>query len=53
MALQRKLGRPTDQREALLRNQVTELLWNGKIERTDARAKEITHRSDQHLYRYR
>ena len=29
---QRKLGRPTDQRMALLRNQVTELLWNGKIE---------------------
>ena len=41
MALQRKLGRPTDQREALLRNQVTELLWNGKIETTDARAKEV------------
>ena len=41
MALQRKLGRPTDQREALLRNQVTELLWNGKIETTVTRAKEV------------
>ncbi len=41
MALQRKLGRPTDQRTALLRNQVTELLWNGKIETTYARAKEV------------
>lgn len=41
MAEQRKLGRPTDQREALLRNQVTELLWNGKIETTYARAKEV------------
>ena len=41
MALQRKLGKPTDQREALLRNQVSELLWNGKIETTYARAKEV------------
>lgn len=41
MALQRKLGLPTDEREALLRNQVTELLWNGKIETTYARAKEV------------
>lgn len=42
MALQRKLGRPTDQREALLRNQVSELLWNGKIETTYARAREVS-----------
>ena len=41
MAIQRKLGKPTDQRDALLRNQVTELLWNGKIETTYARAKEV------------
>ncbi|MDO4546693.1 MAG: bL17 family ribosomal protein [Clostridia bacterium] len=38
----RKLGRPTDQRKALLRNQVTSLLWNGKIETTLARAKEVS-----------
>ena len=37
----RKLGRPTDQRMALLRNQVTALLWNGKIETTYDRAKEV------------
>lgn len=37
----RKLGRPSDQRKAILRNQVTALLWNGKIVTTDARAKEI------------
>ena len=29
---QRKLGRPADQRKALLRNQVTALLWHGRIE---------------------
>ena len=37
----RKLGRPTDQRKALLRNQVTALIWNGKIETTLARGKEV------------
>lgn len=37
----RKLGRAGDQRKALLRNQVTALLWHGKIETTEARAKEI------------
>lgn len=37
----RKLGRPTDQRIALLRGQVTELLNNGKIITTDTRAKEV------------
>ena len=30
----RKLGRPSDQRQALLRNQVTNLIWYGKIETT-------------------
>ena len=38
----RKLGRPSDQRMALLRNQVTNLLWYGKIETTLARAKEVS-----------
>ena len=37
----RKLGRPSDQRKALLRNQVSALLWNGKIVTTKARAKEV------------
>lgn len=36
----RKLGRPTDQRIAMLRNLVTSLLENGKIETTVTRAKE-------------
>ena len=37
----RKLGRPTDQRMALLRNQVTNLIWYGRIETTLTRAKEV------------
>lgn len=37
----RKLGKPSDQRVALLRNQTTALIWNGKIVTTEARAKEI------------
>ena len=38
----RKLNRPTDQRMALLRNQVTNLIWYGRIETTLARAKEVS-----------
>ena len=41
MPLQRKLGRPTDQRKAILKSLVTSLLANGKIETTEARAKEV------------
>ena len=37
----RKLGRPTNQRKALLRNQVTNLIWYGKMETTLERAKEV------------
>ncbi len=37
----RKLGRPTDQRMAMLRAMVTYLLENGKIETTVTRAKEV------------
>lgn len=40
MAGYRKLGRPTDQRRAMLRNLVTSLLKHGKIETTETRAKE-------------
>ena len=36
----RKLGRPTDQRRAMLRNLVTSFLKYGKIETTETRAKE-------------
>jgi large subunit ribosomal protein L17 len=38
---QRKLGRATDQRKAVLKGLVTSLFENGKIETTEARAKEV------------
>ncbi len=41
MAEYRKLGRTSSQRKALLRNQVTNLLYHGKIETTEAKAKEV------------
>ena len=41
MAGYRKLGRTSSQRKALLRSQVTNLLYNGKIVTTEARAKEV------------
>ena len=37
----RKLGKPTDQRVAMLRNRTTALIWNGKIVTTETRAKEV------------
>ena len=37
----RKLGKTSSQRKALLRNQITALLYHGKIVTTEARAKEI------------
>ena len=37
----RKLGKTTDQRMAMLRQQVTDLLANGKMETTFYRAKEV------------
>ena len=37
----RKLGKASDHRNAMLRNLTTALLWNGKIVTTEARAKEI------------
>lgn len=41
MAMYRKLGRTSSQRKALLRSQVTNLLYYGKIKTTEAKAKEI------------
>lgn len=41
MAMYRKLGKKSSARQALLRNQVTMLLYNGKIKTTEARAKEV------------
>ena len=46
MAKYRKLGRTSDQRKALLRSQVTALLYNGKIITTEARAKEVRKLAD-------
>lgn len=42
MAEHRKLGRPTDQRKAMLRGLSTALVWNGSIVTTQARAKEVS-----------
>ena len=47
MAHQRKLGRTADQRKALLRNQVTNLIWYGRIETTEAKAKEVRRIADR------
>ena len=41
MAKYRKLGRTSSQRKALLRNQVTNLIYHGKIVTTQAKAKEV------------
>lgn len=41
MPTNRKLGKPTDARMAMLRQQVTDLLDNGRMETTVTRAKEI------------
>ena len=41
MAKYRKLSRTSDQRKALLRNQVTNLLYHGRIVTTEAKAKEV------------
>ena len=45
----RKLGRPADQRKALLRNQVTNLIWYGKIETTLQRAKEVSSVAEHYI----
>ena len=49
MAVQRKLGRPTDQRIAMLRNLTTSLLENGKIETTVTRAKEVRALTEKYI----
>ena len=41
MAGYRKLGKTSSQRKALIRNQVTALIYNGRIRTTEMRAKEI------------
>ena len=41
MAEIRKLGRTTDHRLALLKNQVTQVIWHGQIITTEQKAKEV------------
>lgn len=41
MAKYRKLGKTSSQRKALMRNQITQLIYHGRITTTEARAKEI------------
>ena len=43
----RKLSRTSAQRKALLRSQVTQLLYHGKIVTTEAKAKEVSGLADQ------
>jgi large subunit ribosomal protein L17 len=45
----RKLKRPTDQRLAMLKNQVSDLLWKGRIETTYQKAKEVSRMAEKIL----
>ncbi len=45
----RKLGRASDQRKAILRNMVSELLWNNSIETTYTRALEVRREAEKLL----
>ena len=49
MAKYRKLGRTSSQRKALLRNQVTMLLNNGRIITTEAKAKEVSKIAEKYI----
>lgn len=44
-----KLGRPSKERDAMLRGQVSTLLWNGKIETTLAKAKSTARMAEKIL----
>lgn len=44
-----KLGRPTKERLAVLRNQVSHLLWNGKLETTEPKAKSVASAAEKVL----
>ena len=45
----RKLGKATDKRMALLKNQVSNLLWKGEITTTYARAKEVQKLAEKYI----
>lgn len=49
MASHRKLGKRTDLRLAILKNQVSQLLWNGRLETTEARAKEVQKLAEKYI----
>ena len=44
-----KLGRPSKERDAMLRGQVSTLLWNGKLETTLAKAKSAARMAEKIL----
>ena len=44
-----KWGRPSKEKNALVRGQVTDLLWNGKIETTLAKAKSVRSKAEKIL----
>ena len=44
-----KLGRPSKERDAMLRGQVSALLWNGRLETTLAKAKSVRSRAEKIL----
>lgn len=46
MAVNRKLGKTTDIRLAMLKSQLTDLIWHEQIETTEARAKELKAMAD-------
>ena len=45
----KKLGRPSDQRNAMLRSLVTDLLWYGRIETTLDRAKQASRLAEKYI----
>lgn len=45
----RKLGKPTDQRMAMLKGQITDLLWYGRIETTLSRGKDVARMAEKLL----
>ena len=45
----KKLGRPTDQRTAMLRSLATDLLWYGRIETTLDRAKQASRLAEKYI----
>jgi len=44
-----KLSRPTDERKAMLRGLVSDLLWYGKVETTTDRAKAVARQAEKYI----